>query len=86
MIMTIEETLQLILDRLDELSMRIDKPDRTYSIRSACIELGCTRKRLLGVARRFAIDIPVARKNGCNPMLTYDQLQTLKKCLRVQAR
>lgn len=84
--MSIEETLQLILDRLDELSARIDKPDRTYSIRSACVELGCTRKRLLNAAKKFSVDIPMGRENGCNPMITYDQLQTLKKCLRAQAR
>lgn len=84
--MDIEESLKLIMDRLDELCLRIDKPDRTYSIREVCKKLAISRSKLLTLNKKFHLNIQIERKNGCNPVITYDQYCVIRKCLEASVR
>ena len=74
--------MQRIEDKLDELLLRVDPPDKNYSIKEVCNNLCITRKKFLKLVRTNGLNIQTRRANGCNPVITSEQVSTLRRCLR----
>ena len=84
--MTIEERMQRIEDKLDELLSRVDPPDKSYSVKEVCESLCITRKKFLKLVRTNGLNIQTRRANGCNPVITSEQFSILRRCLKAISR